>query len=516
MKSNKAISQIKGGSIISYGTIAFNIALGLLYTPWILQEIGSSSYGLYTLASSLIALFLLDFGMSAAVSRFVSRYRALDDQKAVNAFVGIATKFYLIICTIIAVILIGIFFNIGHIYKNLSVDELSAFKIVFIITGFFVVVCFPVNVCNGILNAYEQYIPLKLADVINKGLTVVVTIIALKLHGGLYALVFINGFCNLLTMLVKLLFIKLRTPVKLNLRNKSDKNTMKEIFQFSLWSTVKTLAQQMVFNLIPTVLAMTTNTFAISMYGFANVIEGYVYNITQAVNGFFMPSVSRIVVKEENASKALPLMTKVGRINLSIISLLLIGLTVLGKEFVTLWLGAEYLQLYYCIIVLVIPYFISSSQQIAETSVTVMNKVQYSALINLIIGVTNLIVAYFVSQKYGVIGVCTVTGAMFILRSVLSNLVYIFVLKINILKFFASCHLKMLPGIIISLILSYLFNMAITKYNILPSGWIFFFAKAGIISVIYFICMWLLGWNKFEKDLILSFTTRFIKKRPQK
>ena len=49
--------QIKLGAIISYFAIAFNIIAGLIYTPWMVGQIGKSDYGLYTLANSLIFIF---------------------------------------------------------------------------------------------------------------------------------------------------------------------------------------------------------------------------------------------------------------------------------------------------------------------------------------------------------------------------------------------------------------------------------------------------------------------------
>ena len=53
--------QIKIGAILSYFSIILNVGAGLLYTPWMVKMIGQSQYGLYTLANSLISLFLVDF-----------------------------------------------------------------------------------------------------------------------------------------------------------------------------------------------------------------------------------------------------------------------------------------------------------------------------------------------------------------------------------------------------------------------------------------------------------------------
>lgn len=495
--------QIKIGSMISYFTIFLNIILGLIYTPWILHQVGSSNYGLYTLATSLISLFLLDFGMSAAVARFISNFRAKNNFDSINAFVGLAIKFYVAICTVLTFVLVIVYFNLNSIYSNLTIEELQIFKIVFIITAFFLVVCFPVNMTNGILNAFEQYVWLKGADIINKIGTVIVTVIVLLLGGGIFSLVFINGFFNLLTFGVKIIIIKYKTPVHITFKTNGEVS-FGQIFSFSAWTTVNTISQQMIFNLIPSVLAMVADTLAITLYGFANVIEGYVYTITQAINGLFMPSVSRLTVNNKDAKTVLPLMIKVGRINQSVVSILLIGLTVLGKEFVHLWVGDGFSDLYLCILLLSLPYFISASQQIANTSIVVMNKVKYSALINLITGLINLGASYFVAQGFGVVGVCMVTSIVFILRIISMNIVYNKVLNIDIITFFRECHLKMIPGIFLAFVISCGILRVISLKSDGLIGWIYLGIKSIIILLVYFIIMWLCGWNTYEKNLIIS------------
>ena len=77
----KQQDQIKIGAILSYVSIALNIIVGLLYTPWMRSQIGESNYGLYTLANSLITLFLVDFGLSAATARYLSKYHAEGEEE---------------------------------------------------------------------------------------------------------------------------------------------------------------------------------------------------------------------------------------------------------------------------------------------------------------------------------------------------------------------------------------------------------------------------------------------------
>jgi Na+-driven multidrug efflux pump len=133
-----------------------------------ISQIGKSNYGLYTLASSLITIFMVDFGMSAAVTRFVSKFNAAGDQKKVNDFLGIVYKLYLTIDAVIFVVLAVVYFFLESIYAQLTPSELEIFKTLYLIVGLFSLISFPFTNLNGILTAYEKFVGLKFCDLFNK------------------------------------------------------------------------------------------------------------------------------------------------------------------------------------------------------------------------------------------------------------------------------------------------------------------------------------------------------------
>ena len=100
MENNKAKTeqharkQIKRGAAISYVALLVNIAFTLFYYPWMVQKIGQTNYGLYSLAISLISLFIFDFGLSTAVSRFIAKYVAENKQASADEFIGAVYKIY--------------------------------------------------------------------------------------------------------------------------------------------------------------------------------------------------------------------------------------------------------------------------------------------------------------------------------------------------------------------------------------------------------------------------------------
>ncbi len=498
--------QIKFGAILSYVSIVVNILAGLIYTPWMIRQIGQSQYGLYTLANSIIALFLVDFGLSSATARYVSKYRAEGDQQKVDNFLGVVYKLYLIIDAVIFIALIVVFFLLEQIYVTLTPSEMAQFKVVYIIAASFAVFNFPFVTQNGILTAYEKFIPLKLADLLYRVLLVGLTVLALLLDFGLYALVTVHAIAGLIVILFKFIVIANKLPLKPNFTY-NDKNLYKDIFKFSLWSTIAILAQRLVFNITPTVLGITTSAVAIGVFGVVVAIEGYAYTITTAINGLFMPKISRIYAEmekncedEETAGeKLMPLLLGVGKFQFALNGLIIVGFALVGKLFINLWVGPEYIDAYYGILLVIVPGLFFNSLQIANTTMVVRNKVKLQAIINIVTGITNVILSFVLSYFFGVIGACISISVAYFIRAILTNIVAHKCLKFNILKFAKSCYLRMS----IPLLLVFVIGWAIT-YFISGSNWMTLVIWVILISTCYLLMVFILGLNKEEKTKILK------------
>lgn len=137
------MNQIKTGAIISYVALFLNIVIGLLYTPWMINTIGKADYGLYTLAMSVISLFVFDFGLGSAITRFVSKYLAENRQDMVDSLLGLVFKLYFIGDCIVLISLSIIYFFLPSMYQGLTSSELEMFKIVYLIAALFSVISFP-------------------------------------------------------------------------------------------------------------------------------------------------------------------------------------------------------------------------------------------------------------------------------------------------------------------------------------------------------------------------------------
>lgn len=447
-----ASKQIKVGAVISYLSIFVNIVAMLFYTPWMKDQVGLSDYALFNLAHSFVAMFLMDFGIGAAVARFVAKYRAQGDQQAVNDLVGLVYKLFLLIDLVIFAALVVLYFFIDIIYEGLTPAEIEKFRTLYLIIGAFSVFSFPFTTLNGIFNAYEQFVPLKMCDMLQKLLSTGAIILVLLFGGDVISLVTVHALSGILAVLVKWVLLKRTTPVKANFRVR-DRQLLKAILSFSIWTSILGIAQRLTYNIAPTILGNVSNTTEIAVYSPASAVAGYFYTFAAAINGLFLPTISRKIVNKQEGD-ILPLMVSVGRFQVVVLGLLYTGFATVGREFMSMWMGPEFAPAYECVLILALPTIVEYSQQIANTTIIAKNKVKLQALGLLGSSLINLIIGPLLASAYGAIGVSLGILITAVINIVYLNIVYYKVLGINVFRFAKQTYTTILIPIVGGILLS--------------------------------------------------------------
>ena len=118
-----AVNQRKAGVVLSY--ISMFAYLNWLYLcTCLLKFLGKSQFGLYQLMGSVIAyLAIMDFGLSGTITRYYSRYLALDDKKNQANILALSVLIYSTITVLILIVGVIVYFNLDSIFsKSLTVD----------------------------------------------------------------------------------------------------------------------------------------------------------------------------------------------------------------------------------------------------------------------------------------------------------------------------------------------------------------------------------------------------------
>lgn len=494
-----AKSQIAKGAVISYISIFLNIVISLVYTPWMIHQIGVSDYGLYSLVGTFLGYFMLDFGLAGTITRFVAKYRAEGDEKKVANMLGLTAKVYLVLDSIIFAVVFILYFFLTDIFGGgLTPDEIEKLKVLYCISGTFSILSFLFKPVSGAMMAYEYFVENKLLDMLVRVGTVVFIVIMLLLGGNVYHLVFITGFVGFSAALLRYtIFIK-KSKLKINW-GYFQKTELIGLFSFSVWVLVVQLSQMFRLSLIPTILGIFNNTTEISIFSVGRNLEGMVYSISAALNGLFLPMVSRMVQSGDRKG-ILDLMVRVGRIQLYIILLIFSGFCVFGQPFIHLWVGETFHASYYVFLLLVFVNILSLTMQIGIDLVYAENKIKHTAMRVLVSSLIGLVLSVILAPKYGALGCAAATGVSLVLTQILYVDFYKRKMELDMGYFFKKCHLKIMPLIVVYAIVGY----CICRYWTIEN-WLMLFMGIAVYTIGYFAITWFFIANQYEKDLIKSF-----------
>ena len=491
-------SQLKSAAVISYLAIFLNIVIGFLYTPWMIRNIGKSDYGLYILVTSFLSYFVMDFGLGQTIARYLSKYKIENKISEIHNLLGLVSKVYLILNVFIVIALTIVYFFSDQIFLKLTPNEVHTFKNIYIIVGFYSLLSFTFLPLDSVFIAYERFSILKKIDLANKLGTVMLMIIFLSLGYKLYALVLVNVLVTITVILVKIIISKNWLQLKINI-SYTNKQLLKELFKFSFWVSIIGIAQRLLVNISPTILGIVSGTTQIAIFSIGVVIEGYIWTLAHALNGLFLPEISRLEIGANNKTEITNLMIKVGRIQLLVMGLFFIGLIVLGKDFIILWMGNSFAESYYVILLLIVPSIITVTQEVAYTYLFVINELKYRAVLFILASLISLIISYTLGSIYGAVGSAIGIFIATILCHVLGmNIVYWKKLKLDIPRFFKEVFGSQLVVWILVMTTGFFLNYFLKIDNL----WVSFIIKGGVVTILFITSQWLFGMKQSEKDLI--------------
>lgn len=489
------ISNLGKGAILSYIAIFLNIIISFVYTPWMLNKIGTSDYGLYNLILSFISYFTIDFGLNAATSRFVTVYRAAGNNKMVENIQGLMLKIFLLISMIIFVLLIICYFFLSEIFQGLTTTEIERLKVLYIIAGTFSILSFSLKPLEGALNAYELFVTAKIIDMFYKVGSVLFIVVALYLGGNIYMLVLINGSIGFGCSIIRFVYWHKITGLKPNFRF-SDQKEIKSIVSFSGWTFLIGLAQRFRLAFIPTVLGIFSNSEQIAIFSLGMTMEAMTWTLSSALNGLFLPKVARLVHEKDHMS-ILNLMIRVGRIQLFIVTLIFTGFVIVGQKFINLWVGNKFADVYWVVLFLTFTNLISNTLSVASDMIISENKIKYTAPNVFICSCFGIVFSCMVANSFGAIGTALCSGIALIITQILNIYTYQKKLNLDMSLFFRKVHLKILPALSFLALLFYsLFNY----YDI--NGWDGIIISSLMYVVVFITISYLFLLDTYEKNLI--------------
>lgn len=495
--------KIKKGAIFSYLTIIFEVLVNFLLLRYLTRGLGDS-YGLYTLALNTISIFLIDFGLSQSVTRFIAKYRINNDAEFENRFLGLIAKIYLIIDAFIVISCVVVFFCIPYIYGGLSSTEIGDFKIVFIIVAIYSCLSFPFLPLNGILNGHEEFSIIKILSMAQKALTTILLACCLIFDLGLYFAVFANVISSVIIITIKAFFVfkKCQIRPKLNYR---DKKLLKGIIGYTIWIAISSIASRISLSIMPTLLATTRDSATVAIFGIAITFETYAFMFSSAISNLFLPKVTTLI-SQNNFDAINKSSINIGKFQIMIAGLIASGFIIFGQDFLNLYLEPMYSASYLPTILLLVDVIFNIIFIIQQNVSFAMGTIKQASIIELTVSIVRLGLCWMFGYFYGILGltICYLCGTI-IINGLKCYFVYYRRQNFDIKKFLLNVFALYLFPFTLSLLAGFLL-----VYTFDTSSWGFLIATIIIYSIFYLFIMFVLFLSRGERASIVNTLSRRI------
>ena len=496
--------QIKFGIILQYIQMAVSIIINLIYTPFLLQILGDSEYGIYSLVSSIIAyLNLLSLGFGTSYIRFYSKYNQCDDKEGVAKLNGLYLIVFLAMGLVALITGLTLAFNVEIFFNNTyTANDLYIAKILMIFLAINMCISFPASVFVSYITSQEKFIFQKLVNIGKTVLSPLLCIVFLINGYGSIGMVAITTFFSIVVDLINIFYCLF----KLNMKIKFDSikiYLLKDIAYFSFFIALNQIIDQINWQTDKIILGKMINASAVAVYSVASTINSMYLNFSTAISSVFTPKIHRIVNSNDEEKKKNNELTKlfisVGRMQFFILGLILSGFIFFGKYFIYCWAGEEYSLSYFIALLLICPVTISLCQNVGIEIQRAKNKHQFRSIVYLIMALINVGLSIIFCYWWGNIGTAIgTTVSLLVANGLIMNIYYHKKLGINIISFWKSI-ISILPSLIIPILFGIFILIKIQYNNLFEfTFWLICY------TLLYGIFVILFGTNKEEKKIIFK------------
>ncbi|MDB4666627.1 oligosaccharide flippase family protein [Akkermansiaceae bacterium] len=501
MKSNSA--QLKGGVLISYFTLVVGNIIPLFYTPYVVRTLGMEEYGLYSLAKSITDfLILLNLGLGAGVLKYVNQAIAEKDNEARD---NVFTLFvYCHAAIFLAVLLVGavISMGAGNIFGAIPPDLHLKLRILIGVVTISTALSMFSSVYTAVVQAHQRFVFAKLAGLLVTFIVPALSAFLLWVGYRSVAMVTAGALIGILYGAAHLIYVHRVLGIRF-VFGELDTTPLKSIFHFSKYILLGAIANTLFAATDRVLLGMYASASAIAVYSVGVTFCLYFETMVRNISDLLFPKINTMLAQGANMHELDSLILKVGRLQSIFLGLILCGFIVLGDDFLSLWVGAEYESAYWIALLVMVPVSIPLLQSCGPSALRAMNKHGFRSWVFCFIAILNVIGSLWAVQRWGAVGCAAVTCVSYLIGPVIiMNIYYRVKIGLDIASFWRSIF-RMSGAFIVMLSA----GLALKPYLMLD-GWVQFFATAGCFSALYCVILWFTGLNRYEKGMILGFLSK--------
>ena len=488
---------------IVFNQIGFIISafIALIISPYVVHNLGDESYGIWALLTSFAGHYgLLSFGLQGSTTRQLSYHMARGEKTHVEGYFNSA--FNLLLVASILVMVLGSIATIllPHIF-DIADGMMRQSQICTFIISITSSVTFLVAPFHSLIISKHRF---DIGNMIGVSLSIirgVLTFIIIKNGGGIISLALLMLFITIIGGIAQFVCAKKLCPY---IRCKvpfSSKYYSGKLLNYAYKSFISTVAIVLIFECDLIIIGIFLPSSQITVYSLATSLVTYVSQFISAIAFVIGPHATAIYA--ESGFDALRDYFKItSKVMYLVGGLVVSGMIVFSGYFYSLWMGHEYIESSFILIILAAIHFFSTGNRVGGSVLVATGKIGFMTVLVLCEGLINLVLSLVLVRQYGIQGVAFST----LIAHCIINLIFIIYMG-KVLNFKEhNLFLKLItPGLVLISIFT-IFGMKITN-SIAPDSWLFL-----SIQVFLYIILYLLFSSIILKKDILMIKKIFMKR----
>lgn len=489
------INQVKYGAILSYLLIVANSLQGLFMAPYILSQIGDGNYGVYkTIAAFSATIMVMDLGIGTTVMRYTAKFRAEKKMDEISNFAAMGLIEATIMAAIAGVLSTAIYCYLPTFYsESFTSDEIALARTLFFVLAVNILLVIVENVLNGVITGCNRFIFANGTKLCLLLLRIVANVALLQKWKSAVVLVVITLACSVITMVLQLLYIRTRLHIRIRL-HRWEPSLFKESLGYTLLMFAQTIAIQANGNIDNIVISRVIGPAAVAVYSFGIQLFNMYESLATAFSGLMLPNISKRVADGADDSQLQQTVTNVGRMQFAVLGAALAGFICLGKEFITLWLGDGFRDVYFLSLIMMIPVTFTLVQNVCLSILRAKNMMKFRTASLICATVLNLVLTVVGTRLYGYYAAAIGTGVSVVLGSIVAmNIYYHKRIGFKVFKFYFDVFRRLIICVIVPSVLVVLMK------NLCELSWIWLLCQIAAFMMIYALLLWFYGFNTQEK-----------------
>jgi O-antigen/teichoic acid export membrane protein len=494
------MSSKKSGVVLGYIAMALTNVSSFFLTPLMLMVFGTSEFGIYKLVLTITSYFALaDLGLSNAIVRYVSEYRAKNDKELEGKFIGLVTLVDLMMGIVLLMLGLIFYFYIPHIFNSsFSFKEILLLKKLFFLVVISGILTLFVNLASGILKSYEKFSLHKKMNIAKTFIRIGLITVLLFFDFKSFEILLVDTCLMILLFIYSWIYCIKKLKIKPIFRN-IDSQYRRKILSYSLIVFVDAVAFHFFLAADTFIIGIYISSAAIAVYSIGTLLSSLFFSFSIVISDVLMPDIVKQVAQGADDGALTDHMIKIGRIKFIVLALPTLVFILLGKRFINFWVGEDFSEAYLVAILILTPQMMAAIADVGLYVMWAKNKHRTKSFVSLGICVVNILLTVIFVQEYGIIGAAISTCITYVAGYIIFNGYYFHkVLNLDMFRFLKQTFHKLWFGFFVAVIGSFL----ISYYS--APNWLFIAIQALGICLIYIISFWIFGFNQYEKQLITS------------